>query len=139
MTQCKRLERDPTVPGPPLCVTDHPPAHYAQFHANDTCPIRTTPHTSPNQHPRGVYIFQKDIVRMQTTVYTHQMINDYAYPTMMAEKALKELHDAALRREYEKAIEWALKAAVHCWEANAALWAMSEEEKKRDRAVAVGS
>ena len=52
---------------------------------------------------------------------------------------MKELHDAALRREYEKAIEWSLKAAVHCREANAALWAMSEEEKKRDRAVAVGS
>lgn len=75
---------------------------------------------------------------MQTTVYTQQMINDYAYPTMMAEKALKELHNAALRREYEQAIQWALKAAVHCREANAALWAMSEEEKKRDRAVAVG-
>lgn len=119
-------------------MTDHPPALYAQFHTNITSPINT-PHPSPKPHPTGVYIFQKDIVRMHTTVYTQQMINDYAYPTMMAEKALKELHDAALRREYEKAIEWALKAAVHCREANAALWAMSEEEKKRDRAVAVGS
>ena len=120
-------------------MTDHPPALYAQIHTRNYPSIRTTPHHFQNQHPPGVYIFQKDIVRMQTTVYTQQMINDYAYPTMMAEKALKELHDAALRREYEKAIEWALKAAVHCREANAALWAMSEEEKKRDRAVAVGS
>lgn len=76
---------------------------------------------------------------MQTTVYTTKMINDYAYPTMMAEKALKEMHEAALMREYEKAIELALKAALHCREAKAALWAMSEEEKKRDRAVAVGA
>lgn len=76
---------------------------------------------------------------METTVYTHDMINDYAYPTMMAEKALKKLHDAALRKEYEKAIEWALIAAVHCREANAALRAMLEEEKRRDAAVAVGS
>jgi len=121
-----------------LCATDHPPALYAQFHTNITFPINTP--LPPQTHtPPGVYIFQKDIVRMQTTVYTHQMINDYAYPAMMAEKALKELHNAALRREYEKAIEWALKAAVHCREANAALWAMSEEEKKRDRAVAVGA
>lgn len=76
---------------------------------------------------------------MQTNVYTQEMINDYAYPTMMAEKALRELHNAALNREYEEAINWALKAAVHCREANAALWAMSEEEKKRDRPLAVGA
>lgn len=74
---------------------------------------------------------------MQTTVYTP--INDYAMPTMMAEKALKELHNAALNREYEEAIKWALKAAVHCREASAALWAMDGEEKRRDRQVAVGS
>lgn len=76
---------------------------------------------------------------METIVYTHNMINDYAYPTMMAEKALRELHEAALRREHEKAIEWSLRAAVHCRGANAALRVMLEEEKRRDAAVAVGS
>jgi hypothetical protein len=67
------------------------------------------------------------------------MINDYAMPTMMAEKALKELHNAALERRYEDAINWALKTAVHCREASAALWAMEQEERKRDRPVAVGT
>lgn len=76
---------------------------------------------------------------MQTTVYTPQMINDYAMPTMMAEKALKELHNAALDRQFEKAIEYALEAASHCRAASAALWAMEQEEKKRDRSVAVGT
>jgi hypothetical protein len=74
---------------------------------------------------------------MQTNVYTP--INDYAMPTMMAEKALKELHNAALERRYEDAINWAMRAAVHCREASAALWAMDGEEKRRDRQVAVGS
>lgn len=76
---------------------------------------------------------------MQTVVYTPQMINDYAMPTMLAERALKELHQAALSRDFNKAIEKALEAAVYCRSASAALWAMAEEEKKRDRQVAVGS
>lgn len=37
-------------------------------------------------------------------------IVDYAYPCMMAEKALKNLHDAMLRRDYEVALECALVA-----------------------------
>lgn len=35
---------------------------------------------------------------------------DYAYPCMMAEKALKELHQAMLRNEYDTALELALTA-----------------------------
>lgn len=72
---------------------------------------------------------------MQTTVYTD--IIDYAMPTMMAEKALKEMHEAALMRRYDKAIELALIAAVHCREAKHAFEKMKEMES--DRAVAVGS
>lgn len=34
---------------------------------------------------------------------------DYAYPTMMAEKALKELHEAMLARKFEAAKEAALR------------------------------
>lgn len=33
---------------------------------------------------------------------------DYAYPTMMAEKALKDLHNAMLSRRYDQAIEHGL-------------------------------
>lgn len=39
-------------------------------------------------------------------------IVDYAYPCMMAEKALKDLHEAMLRRQYDEAIEHAMKALV---------------------------
>jgi len=37
---------------------------------------------------------------------------DYAYPCMMAENALKEAHIHMLNREYDEAIEQALKAMV---------------------------
>jgi hypothetical protein len=60
-------------------------------------------------------------------------------PTMMAEKALRDLHNAALNREFDKAIEFALEAAVQCRMANAALRQMQKEEIRRDRQVAVGS
>ena len=36
------------------------------------------------------------------------MIVDYAYPCMMAEKALRKLHDAMLRKDYDDALEQAL-------------------------------
>jgi hypothetical protein len=35
---------------------------------------------------------------------------DYAYPCMMAEKALKELHQAMLDNDYDAALEHALAA-----------------------------
>lgn len=37
---------------------------------------------------------------------------DYAHPTMMAEKALKDLHNAMLNREFEAAIEHGMTALV---------------------------
>ena len=37
---------------------------------------------------------------------------DYAHPTMMAEKALKDLHDAMLGKKYPEALEHGLKALV---------------------------
>lgn len=39
-------------------------------------------------------------------------LNDYAYPTMMAENALKELHKAMLDRKYELALEHGLNARI---------------------------
>jgi len=74
---------------------------------------------------------------METTVYTD--VIDYAMPTMMAEKALRDLHNAALNKEFDKAIEFALEAAVQCRMASAALRQMQTEERRRDRQMAVGS
>lgn len=37
---------------------------------------------------------------------------DYAYPCMMAEKALKELHDAMLNQDYAKAMKAGMDAMV---------------------------
>lgn len=37
---------------------------------------------------------------------------DYAYPAMMAEKALKDMHDAMLQKQYDNALEFALLAAA---------------------------
>jgi len=37
-------------------------------------------------------------------------MNDYAYPCMMAEKALKDLHNAMLMKEYGNAVEAGLRA-----------------------------
>lgn len=39
-----------------------------------------------------------------------ELMIDYAYPCMMAERALKDAHDAMLDREYDKAIERTLEA-----------------------------
>lgn len=37
---------------------------------------------------------------------------DYAYPAMMAEKALKDLHEAMLLKKYDEALKHAIKAQV---------------------------
>lgn len=37
---------------------------------------------------------------------------DYAHPCMMAEKALKELHEAMLMKKYDAALEHATEAIV---------------------------
>ena len=55
------------------------------------------------------------------------LIIDYAYPCMMAEKALKEMHDAMLHRDFARAKEAALLAMV---ETKLALTAISEMESK---------
>lgn len=52
---------------------------------------------------------------------------DYAYPTMMAEKALKELHEAVLARRYEDARQAALRCMVECRIAYHSIWVMEEE------------
>jgi hypothetical protein len=39
-----------------------------------------------------------------------ELMVDYAYPCMMAERALKDAHDAMLERDFDAAIEHTLKA-----------------------------
>lgn len=41
---------------------------------------------------------------------TTSLIIDYAHPCMMAEKALKDLHNAMLEKKYDEAMEHALHA-----------------------------
>lgn len=37
---------------------------------------------------------------------------DYAHPAMMAERAMKDMHEAMLMKQYDKALEYAMKAQV---------------------------
>ena len=55
---------------------------------------------------------------------------DYAYPTMMAEKALKDLHDAMLRRRYDEAVEAGLVAVRETCLALQAIAVMAQKEEK---------
>ena len=57
---------------------------------------------------------------------------DYAMPTMMAEKELKRLHDAALMKDYAQAKECALLALQWAAEAHSALLYMEQQESKRE-------
>ena len=47
---------------------------------------------------------------MLTDTQINSSVVDYAYPCMMAEKALKEAHIHMLNHEYDEAIEQALVA-----------------------------
>ena len=53
---------------------------------------------------------------------------DYAYPTMMAEKALKTLHEAALDKNWYEARQQALETIRWATEAHAALKVMEQKE-----------
>ena len=57
------------------------------------------------------------------------MIKDYAYPTMMAERALKELHDAVLDKRFERALERSLEAAKWVGEIREAVLEMKKREE----------
>lgn len=52
---------------------------------------------------------------------------DYAYPTMMAEKALKDLHNAMLDKDYANAIEHGKKALAEVY---LAIRAVEHEQEK---------
>lgn len=58
------------------------------------------------------------------------MIKDYAYPTMMAERCLKELHDAVLSKRWDRAQEKAVEAVKWVVDIQDAV----DEMRKRDEA-----
>lgn len=58
-----------------------------------------------------------------------QMI-DYAYPCMMAEKALKNLHNAMLENKYEDALDQALEAMAQVRLTLIAIKDMQEKAKR---------
>jgi hypothetical protein len=55
---------------------------------------------------------------------------DYAYPTMMAEKALNNLHAAMLLRKYDLALEYALECITEARMAYHSICVMKEEDGK---------
>jgi hypothetical protein len=52
---------------------------------------------------------------------------DYAFPTMMAEKALKDLHYAMLNNDYQRALEAAARALEQTKEAVKAIEHMRQK------------
>jgi hypothetical protein len=57
-----------------------------------------------------------------------EQVVDYAYPTMKAEKALKALHDAALEKDWNEALQQALVTIKWATEAHAALKVMQQND-----------
>ena len=62
------------------------------------------------------------------TIVDGDLMIDYAYPCMMAEKALKEAHHAMLERKYDEAIEEALSAMAETKLMITAIKAMKEHD-----------
>lgn len=58
-------------------------------------------------------------------------IVDYAYPCMMAEKALRDLHEAMLENNYDKALEHALVAVAETRLTYQSIKEMKEKESAR--------
>lgn len=56
------------------------------------------------------------------------MLKDYAYPTMMAERALKDVHDAVLDKNLDKALEKSKDAAKWIWQIQEALIEMRSKK-----------
>jgi hypothetical protein len=56
---------------------------------------------------------------------------DYAMPTMMAEKALKDLHDAMLLGKYDQALAFAVAAIAEACKAYEAIAVMKDNQYAR--------
>lgn len=66
-------------------------------------------------------------------------MTDYSYPTMMAERSLKDLHNAMLENRYEDAVMACLNAIVEVRLALAAIKDMRRVEEERRQAIAAFS
>lgn len=53
---------------------------------------------------------------------------DYAFPTILAEKSLKQMHEAVLRKDFEEAKKLALNAMAECRLIYHALIVMEEKQ-----------
>jgi hypothetical protein len=62
------------------------------------------------------------------------MLIDYAYPCMMAEKALKEVHQCMLGRGYEEALEKAADCVAHLDAVMFAITHMRDEHARKAQA-----
>lgn len=65
------------------------------------------------------------------------MLIDYARPCMLAERALKDLHEAMLMRNYEEALEKAGDCIAHVEGVLFAITHMKEESHARKTQVGV--
>lgn len=61
------------------------------------------------------------------------MIIDYAMPTMLAEKSLKLMHDAMLRKDYDAAAAHTREAMGHVIDAQYAVFYQKFTEEAADR------
>lgn len=86
----------------------------------------------PGLSPPGDALEHSAFPRSGAGVFFQMMI-DYAHPTMMAERALNELHRAMLKRDYDTALEQALEAATQCRIISVAIRDMAEKELERSK------
>lgn len=55
-------------------------------------------------------------------------IKDYAFPTMQAEKCLKDVHNAVLRKDWDVAQEKCKECIKWVWEIQEALYEMRKKD-----------
>ena len=130
MTWAWRMHTDtyahPPAPVHPRTHIRHPPACYARIHLNDYLLGITPPFIHKSKHP-PLYIFLEN-TKMHTNVRTEEVV-DYAYPAMMAERALKRVHDAALDNDFDLAMDEAVNAMAQMRKLHTALCEMQDKQK----------
>lgn len=66
----------------------------------------------------------RDTAKIEVSV-----LKDYAYPTMKAERCLKDLHDAVLDKKWDKAHEKSKEIIKWIWEIQEALHEMRKADE----------
>ena len=121
-----RQGRRPTRTRPPACG-QQAPVHTLRSNPLKQIYLKHTPFFIFSNPPRYIYFWK---TQMQTSVLTTKIV-DYAYPAMMAERALKRLHEAALNKDYEAAMDEVVKAIEQMQYLHTALWVMQDREESR--------